>query len=61
MFQPALTFVKEARFYSNIIPALEQFQETSKVPETDRIDAFIQCFGARLSLNPSKFVEFVSF
>lgn len=53
MFQPSLTFVKEAHFYSNIIPALEYFQQISHVPETEKINAFIRYSGSRISLNPS--------
>lgn len=59
MFQPDITFVKEAHFYSDIIPALEQFQEESKVPYADRIDAFIRCLGSRISLNTSKCYDLV--
>lgn len=47
-------FWKEAHFYSNIIPALERFEEAANVPETERIDAFARYFCSRLSLNPGK-------
>lgn len=45
-------FMKEINFYSEIIPAIEQFQEIVKIPKSERIDAFIRYFGSRLSLNP---------
>lgn len=54
IFQPALTFVKEAHFYSDIIPAIEEFECASNVPENEKIDAFIKCFGSRISLNPGE-------
>lgn len=46
------TFMKEINFYSDIIPAIEQFQEIVKIPKSERIDAFIRYFGSRLSLQP---------
>lgn len=52
IFQPELTFVKENRFYSDIIPAIKSFEETSHVPEEERIDAFMDCVGSRISLKP---------
>lgn len=55
VFQPALTFVKENRFYSDIVPALENLQKISNVPESERIDSFFRCFGSRISLKPGKF------
>lgn len=55
IFQPAFTFIKETHFYSDIIPAIEMFEIMRNVPTGDRIDAFIQCTGSRISLNPSKF------
>lgn len=57
MFQPTITFIKEANFYSIIIPALDHFQQVSNVPETKRIDAFIRYVGSRFSLDPSNNVE----
>lgn len=54
IFQPSLTFVKENHFYSDIIPALEIFQQNSNVPHSQQIDAFIRCPGSRISLNSSK-------
>lgn len=53
IFQPSLTFVKEVHFYSDIIPAIESFEEIADVPENERIDTFIQCFGSRISLETS--------
>lgn len=48
----SMIFMKEMNFYSNIIPAIEQFQDIVKMPENEKIDAFIRYFGTRLSLNP---------
>lgn len=53
IFQPELTFVKEAYFYSDIIPAIKIFERMCHVAKADRIDAFIRCPGSRISLNPS--------
>lgn len=53
-FEPAITFVKEVRFYSDIIPALEEFEQTANVPAEERLDSFIRCIGWRFSLNPSE-------
>lgn len=55
LFKPAISFVKEVRFYSDIIPAVKQFEQESNIPEDERLDAFIQCLGWRISLDPSKF------
>lgn len=54
IFMPELSFVKEVRFYSDIIPAIELIQQTANVPEDERLDVFIQCLGSRISLNPGK-------
>lgn len=54
IFQPSITFVKENHFYSDIIPALEIFQQSANVPKHERIDAFIKCPGSRISLDPSR-------
>lgn len=54
LFKPAISFVKEVRFYSDIIPAVEQFEQASNVPQDERLDAFIKCLGWRISLDPSK-------
>lgn len=51
-------FEKEVHFYSNIIPAVNQFQEAANIPEAERIDAFAQHFCSRLSLNSGKIVPF---
>lgn len=45
-------FMKEIYFYSEIIPAIEQFQEIVNMPENEKIDAFVRYFGSRLSLHP---------
>ncbi|XP_031633860.1 uncharacterized protein LOC116347423 [Contarinia nasturtii] len=50
-FKPAVTFVNEVRFYTDIIPALEQFEEIANVPLEERLDALIPCLGSRFSLN----------
>lgn len=47
-------FLNEIYFYSNIIPAIKKFEEDSNIPHTERIDAFVQYFGSRLSLDSSK-------
>lgn len=54
IFKPNITFVKEINFYANIIPAVQYVEEKANVPQNERIDAFIQHFGARISLDPSK-------
>lgn len=54
VFQPALSFVKEAYFYSDIIPSIERLGQAAKVPDDERIDTFINCLGSRISLDPSK-------
>lgn len=51
IFQPELSFVKENRFYSDIIPAMKIFEESFNVPQAEQIDAFIGCIGSRISLN----------
>lgn len=53
LFQPAWTFVKEVRFYTDIIPTIEQFEQDTNVPENERMDAFFRYFGSRISLDPS--------
>lgn len=53
-FQAALSFAKETHFYSDIIPAIEQFEQSANVPENERIDAFIPYIGSRFSLDPCK-------
>lgn len=53
IFKPSLSFVKEARFYSDIIPALQQFEKLADVPEEERLDVFIEYVGSRISLDPS--------
>lgn len=52
IFQPELTFVKENRFYSEIIPAIKRFENDLNLPREERIDAFIRCIGSRISLKP---------
>lgn len=52
-FDSKFSFLKEAQFYTHIIPALELFERQANVPDNEKIDAFIRCFGCRLSLNPS--------
>lgn len=47
-------FSKEIDFYSDIVPAIKQFERDSNVPENERIDAFVGFFGHRLSLDPRK-------
>lgn len=45
--------MNEVNFYSDIIPAIKQFEAAANVPENERIDAFVQYFGFRLSLDPN--------
>ena len=45
-------FTHEINFYSEIIPAMQKFQEMVKMPENEQIDVFLQYFGSRMSLNP---------
>lgn len=47
-------FTKETHFYTDIVPVFKHFEELENIPQIDRIDAFLQYFGSRLSLNPSK-------
>lgn len=54
VFQPEITFVKENGFYSDVLPTIKNFEEISHVPFTERIDAFVHCYGSRISLDPSK-------
>lgn len=61
IFQPSVTFVKEIRFYSDIIPAIEAFEQISNVMESECVDAFIRCFGSRISLNPGNLLDSIEF
>lgn len=55
IFQPSVSCVKENSFYTEIIPALCQFQHELNILDNTFFDMFIQCYGARLSLeNTSK-------
>ncbi|XP_031638919.1 uncharacterized protein LOC116351033 [Contarinia nasturtii] len=45
-------FLSEVHFYTDIIPAIKQFEESLNIPETERIEAFARYFGSRISLNP---------
>lgn len=54
IFQPTITCVKENAFYMTIVPALFQFQRECGINENNLIDIFIQCYGARNSLDTSK-------
>ncbi|KAJ6644273.1 hypothetical protein Bhyg_09240, partial [Pseudolycoriella hygida] len=46
-------FLNEVHFYSDIIPAIEQFEQKAKVPQSERFDAFVRYFGSRVSLDPN--------
>lgn len=59
IFKPSLSFVKETRFYSDIIPAFEHFEQISNVPKAERLNVFIRCLGSRISLDPSKTCDFI--
>lgn len=54
IFQPTITCVKENAFYTEIVPALFQFQREYGINDNDLIDIFIHCYGARISLESSK-------
>lgn len=58
LFQPAFTFVKEVRFYTDIMDAIEEFQTHFKVPDEQKMDALIRCLGSRISLDSSKMINF---
>lgn len=60
IFQPAITFVKEIRFYSDIIPAVQEFETISNVASEKRLDAFITYIGSRISLKSGMEIEFLS-
>lgn len=55
LFQPAVTFVKEVRFYTDIIDAIEKFEQISNIPSCERMDGLIKCLGSRISLDPGNF------
>lgn len=61
IFQPAITFVKEIRFYSDIIPAVQEFEILSNVPSEKRLDAFITHIGSRISLKSGMKIELFYF
>lgn len=62
IFQPKITCVKENSFYVEIVPALFQFQRECGINDNDLIDVFIQCYGARNSLDKtSKNEHFIGF
>lgn len=48
----SMFFMKELSFYAKIVPAIEQFQEIAKMPENEKINAFVRHLSSRLSLNP---------
>lgn len=49
----SMFFMKELKFYAEIVPAIELFQEIAKMPENEKIDAFVRHLSSRLSLNPN--------
>ncbi|XP_055296714.1 uncharacterized protein LOC129565642 [Sitodiplosis mosellana] len=51
LLQPKWCLMKEIRFYSIVIPAIEEFERLANVPEAKRLDAFIPCIASRISLN----------
>lgn len=55
LFQPELTFAKEGRFYSDVIPAIKIFEEISSLPKEEKIDAFIPCVGSRISMRSGNY------
>lgn len=46
-------FSNEMHFYEDIVPTIQQFEQVANVPESDRIDAIVQQYGSRLSLDSS--------
>lgn len=61
IFQPTITCVKENSFYMDIVPVLFQFQRECGVNDDNLIDIFIQCHGARFSLDTRKRIFFSKF
>lgn len=59
VFKPDISFVKEVRFYTDIIPAIELIQRMANIPDDERLDAFFKCLGSRISLNSSKLRSYV--
>lgn len=53
-FQVDKTFVKEAAMYTDVAPLLRAYQVEKGLPGDQLIDSFIECFGARQSLDPTK-------
>lgn len=49
----SIQFSNEMHFYADILPAIQQFEQSKNIPENERIDAFVRYFGSRLSLNSS--------
>lgn len=49
----SVCFMKELHFYTEIIPAIEQFQRIVEMPENEKIDAFVRYLSSRLSINPN--------
>lgn len=60
MFQPTHTCLKENSFYTQVIPELIQLQYECGLASNDMIDIFIQCYGARLSLDPGNYMRIYS-
>lgn len=48
MFLIEKTFQKEVKMYVDVVPALIELQEELNIPQEDRLDVFVKCFGARL-------------
>lgn len=48
MFQIDRTFEKEAKFYTVVIPELQQLQQELNIPTEEQLKCFVKCYGARL-------------
>lgn len=45
--------MKETHFYSDVIPAIAEFERAADISERDRLDIFITCPCSRISLESS--------
>lgn len=53
-FQVERTFVKESAMYTTVAPILQDFQSSNNIPEDQILDSFIECYGSRVSMDPTK-------
>lgn len=52
-FQVERTFVKESAMYTTVAPILQDFQSSNNIPEDQILNSFIECYGSRVSLDPT--------